>query len=74
MNKRTRKRLTREKVIEIIGRDDFSQKGASIQEMQKVFEEYNLQVRVYNFFSHLIYKYDPPKRKKQYYQNTLRNG
>ena len=39
MNERTRKRLTREKVIEIIGRDDFSQKGASIQEMQKVFEE-----------------------------------
>ena len=36
--------------------------GASIQEMQKVFEEYNLQVRVYDFFSHLIYKYDPPKR------------
>ena len=62
MNERTRKRLTREKVIEIIGRDDFSQKGASIQEMQKVFEEYNLQVRVYNFFSHLVYKYDPPKR------------
>ena len=30
--------------------------------MQKVFEEYNLQVRVYNFFSHLVYKYDPPKR------------
>ena len=29
---------------------------------KKVFEEYNLQVRVYNFFSHLIYKYDPPKR------------
>ena len=62
MNERTRKRLTREKVIEIIGRDDFSQKGASIEEMQKVFEEYNLQVRVYNFFSHLVYKYDPPKR------------
>ena len=62
MNERTRKRLTRDKVIEIIGRDDFSQRGASIQEMQKVFEEYNLQVRVYSFFSHLIYKYDPPKR------------
>ena len=47
MNERTRKRLTRDKVIEILGRDDFSQKGASIQEMQKVFEE---QVRAYNFF------------------------
>ena len=50
MNERTRKRLTRDKVIEILGRDDFSQKGASIQEMQKAFEEYNLQVTAYNFF------------------------
>ena len=50
MNERTRKRLIRDKVIETLGRDDFSQKGASIQEMQKVFEEYNLQVRAYNFF------------------------
>ena len=62
MHERTPKRLTRDRVIEILGRDDFSQRGASIQEMQKVFEEYNLHVRVYNFFSHLIYKYDPPNR------------
>ena len=62
MSEKTRKRLTRDKVIEILGRDDFSQRGASIQEMQAVFHEYNLQVRVYDFFSHLVYKYDPPKR------------
>ena len=30
--------------------------------MQKVFEEYNIQVRIFNFFNHLIYQYDPPKR------------
>ena len=52
MSEKTRKRLTRDKAIEITGRDDFSQRSASIQEMQKVFEEYNLQVRVYNF-SHI---------------------
>jgi len=52
MNERTGKRLTRDKVIEILGGDDFSQRGASIQEMQKVIEEYNLQVRAYNF-SHI---------------------
>ena len=54
MNERTRKRLTRDKVIEIIGRDDFSQRGASIQDMHKVFEENNLQVRVYIFHIWLI--------------------
>ena len=62
MSEKTRKRLTRDKVIEIIGRDDFSERGASIQEMHAVFQEYNLQVRVYDFFSHLVYKHDPPKR------------
>ena len=62
MNERTRNRLTRDKVIEIIGRTDFSQKGASIQEMEAVFKTYGIQVRIYNFFTQLIYKYDPPKR------------
>ena len=62
MNERTRNRLTREKVIEIVGRSDFSEKGASIQEMEAVFRAYGIQVRIYNFFTSLIYKYDPPKR------------
>ena len=62
MNERTRKRLTRDKVIEIIGRSDFHEKGASIQEMEAVFKAYGLQVRIYNVFKKLIYKYDPPKR------------
>ena len=62
MSERTRKRLTRDKVIEIIGRNDFHEKGASIQEMEAVFKAYGLQVRIYNIFTNLIYKYDPPKR------------
>ena len=62
MNERTRNRLTREKVIETIGRDGFSQKGASIQEMEAVFKTYGLQVRIFDFLNKLIYKYDPPKR------------
>ena len=52
MSEKTRKRVTRDKVIEIKGRDDFSQRGASIQEMHAVFQECNLQVRVYDF-SHI---------------------
>lgn len=46
MNERTRNRLTREKVIEIIGRNDFHFKGASIQEMEAVFKAYGIQVRI----------------------------
>ena len=55
MNERTRNRLTRDKVIEIIGRDHFSENGASILDMEKVFKAYGIQVRIYNFFTKLIY-------------------
>eukprot|EP00438_Fugacium_kawagutii_P012227 Skav223953 [mRNA] locus=scaffold798:243805:247131:- [translate_table: standard] len=62
MSEKTKKRLTSEKIIELINKKDFYEKGASITDMQRVFEEYNIQVRIFNFFNHLIYKYDPPKR------------
>ena len=39
MNSKTRNRLTREKNIEILGRDNFHETGASIQEMEAVFKK-----------------------------------
>ena len=51
-------------------------KGASINEMEKVFIEFNIPVRIYNFFNKLIYKYDPPKRNhhiKCFYALTKNN-
>jgi hypothetical protein len=62
MNEKTRKRLTVERIVEILGRNDFYEKGASIQEMEKVFVEFSIQVRIYNYLNALVYKYDPPKR------------
>ena len=62
MGEKRKKRLTIEKISEIIGRDDFTEKGASIKEMEKVFIEFNIQVRIYSLFNTLIYKYDPKKR------------
>ena len=62
MGEKRRNRLTIAKISEIIGRDDFTEKGASIKEMEKVFIEFNIQVRIYNYFNKLIYKYDPPNR------------
>lgn len=32
--------------------------------MQEVFEECNIQVRIYNSFNQIIFKYDPPKRNR----------
>ena len=60
--KKTRNRLTRDKIIEIIGRDDFKEVGATIQEMEAVFKKFNIQVRIFNFVNEVIYKYEPEKR------------
>ena len=48
MNERTRNRLTREKVIEIIGRDNFGEAGATIQEMEAVFKQFKIPCRIYD--------------------------
>ena len=66
MSEKTRNRLTREKVIEIIGRDNFHEKGASIAEMEQVFKQYRIQVRIFNFMNRLIYKHDPEKRNHHF--------
>jgi hypothetical protein len=58
----SQKKLTIERISEIIGRNDFTEKGASINEMEKVFIEFNIQARIFDYFNRLIYKYDPPKR------------
>ena len=64
MNERTRNRLTRDKIIEIIGRNDFKEVGATIQEMEAVFKQFNIQVRISNFVNELIYKYNPKIRNR----------
>ena len=62
MNEKTRNRLTRDKIIEIIGRENFSETGATIREMEAVFKKFNIQVRIFNFVNEIIYKYEPEKR------------
>ena len=57
-NRKERFRLTREKVISIVGKteDEPHLNGASITDMATVFDEFNLLVRTYDNFNHLIYK------------------
>eukprot|EP00438_Fugacium_kawagutii_P015581 Skav229714 [mRNA] locus=scaffold49:189255:192446:+ [translate_table: standard] len=62
MSETKRNRLTVERISQIIGRDDFTEKGASIKEMEKVFIEFRISVRILDFFNTLIYRYDPPVR------------
>eukprot|EP00438_Fugacium_kawagutii_P023181 Skav227407 [mRNA] locus=scaffold5580:24324:27602:- [translate_table: standard] len=60
--KRAKNKLTAERISEIIGRNNFTEKGASINEMSKVFEAFGIQARIFDFFNVMIYKYDPPTR------------
>ena len=68
MNEKTRNRLTKDKIIEIIGRENFSETGATIKEMEAVFKQFNFQVRIVKLVNEVIYLYEPP------YNNLLRNG
>ena len=63
-HKREKNKLTRGAILKIINKteDDFKTKGGSITDMAKVFEHFNLQVRIYDAFENLIYKRDPIKR------------
>ena len=62
--KREKNKLTKETILKIINKteEDFKTQGASITDMAKVFEHFNLQVRIYDVFDTLIYKRDPIKR------------
>ena len=60
-----RNQLTREKIIEIIGRSDFYSNGASIEEMDKVFKAFKIPARIYNSFNKLIYKHEPEHNKRR---------
>ena len=62
MSKKTRKQLTVEKIIEITGKTDFYESGLSINDMSKVFEEFKIPARIYNFCNRLIYKFTPPNQ------------
>lgn len=68
--KKPEDRLTVERISQIIGRDNITENGASINEMAKVFKEFGIQARIFTFFNKMILKYDPPKRnphKKVFY-------
>ena len=63
-HKREKNKLTKEAILKIINKteEDFKTKGASITDMTKVFEYFNLQVRIYDAFENLIYKHEPTRK------------
>ena len=67
------KNMTKENILKLIGMTDeeFSTKGASINQMIKVFQEYHLPVRLYNVDSKLIYRYDDENYHSKKYQLSM---
>ena len=61
-----RMKMTRESVLSLIGKteDEFTTDGACINEMEKVFVEYRIPARIFDYLGNVFYSYDPPKLNK----------
>ena len=61
------KTLSREKILELIkmSDDEYIEKGATINQMENVFQHFNIPVRLYNFRNEIIYRYDPEARTRE---------
>ena len=61
--RREKNRLTKESMLKLMNKteEDFKTNGASIQDMVPVFENYSIQVRIFNSFIKPIFKYSPTK-------------
>ena len=68
MGEKRKQQMTRETVLNLIGttEDEFKNVGASIDDMSKVFREYRITARIYDYMENLIFSYDPPKRDHHY--------
>ena len=68
MSDKKKKPMTRENVLELLGTTEYEFKtvGASIQDMEKVFQEFRITARIYDYMENLIFTYDPPKRDHHY--------
>lgn len=59
MSNRKREVVNREKILEIIGKTEESIKeGISVKDVQPFFEKYRLQLRVFDEYMRLLFKYD----------------
>ena len=58
------KKMTREGILKLIDKtnEEFKNHGASIEDMNKVFEEYAISTRIFDIVGNLIFTFDPPKR------------
>ena len=65
-NKWESKRMTRDKILKLMNltEEEFRTNGASVEDMEPVFKEFKLTVRLYNYLGQKIYSYDPELKNK----------
>ena len=65
-NKWESKRMTRDKKMKLMNfnEEEFKENGASVEDMERVFEEFKLTVRLYNCIGQKVYAFDPDKKNK----------
>ena len=51
------KKMTRDKILKLmnLSEEEFKENGASVEDMERVFEEFKLTVRLYNCIGQKIY-------------------
>ena len=47
-----------------LNEEEFKENGASVEDMERVFEEFKLTVRLYNCIGQKVYAFDPDKKNK----------
>ena len=65
-NKWESKRMTRYQILKLMNlhEEEFKDTGASVEDMQPLFEEFKLTVRLYNCIGQKVYAFDPDKKNK----------
>ena len=60
------KRLTRDTILKLmnLNEEEFKDNGASVEDIEPVFEEFKLTVRLYNCIGQKVYTYDPLNKNK----------
>ena len=58
--------MRRDKILKLmnLSEEEFKENRASVEDMERVFEEFKLTVRLYNCIGQKIYTFDPDKKNK----------
>ena len=71
---RKKNQLTREKILDVLKMDEeeFNKNGASIEDMEVVFNHFTIPVRIFDIIGNCIYKTEHVNKKSEPFMVSLR--